>query len=336
MNLKDIEKNLSLQPSYRLKQAKKLIFQDLISDWNDATTFPKELREILNEKCPIAITATPFVSNDGNTVKALITLHDGLKIEAVLMKHKERNTICVSTQVGCPLACSFCATGQMGFKRNLEMSEIVEQILFFARYLKQTEKKITNVVYMGMGEPFLNYDNVINSIKYLNDKETLNLGIRHFSISTSGIPDKIRKFAEEGLEVNLALSLHAADEMLRSKLMPVNDSYPLRKVLEALKEYQETTRRKIMFEYIMIDDVNDADVDAKKLIDIVKKFICVVNLIPYNSSKNSIFQPSPIATIKRFRSILENAKVDVVQRFNYGRDINAACGQLATDQQKKN
>jgi len=245
------------------------------------------------------------------------------------MSHKDRNTICVSTQVGCPLNCSFCATGKMGFKRNLEMTEIIDQILFFGRYLKPFDKKITNVVFMGMGEPFLNYDNVINAIKYLNEKDTLNLGMRHFAISTSGIPDKIKKFADEDIEVNLALSLHAADENIRTKLMPVNKSYSLEKVLDALTYYQKKTRRKIMFEYIMIKGVNDTIDDARKLIELAQKYICVVNLIPYNSSPNSKYQPSPADSIGKFKSILETGKLNVVQRFSYGRDIAAACGQLA-------
>ena len=329
MDFKLLEKFFANQPRFRLSQAKKAIFQDLIPDWTKATTLPKDLREKLEKDYPINIESKAFKSLDGNTVKALITLHDGLNIEAVLMRHKERNTICVSTQVGCPLNCSFCATGKMGFKRNLKMPEIIEQILFFGRYLKDQNRKITNVVFMGMGEPFLNYENVIEAIKYLNQKDTLNLGMRHFSISTSGIPDKIKKFANENMEVNLALSLHAADDNLRTKMMPVNKAYPLNKVLEALTYYQEKTRRKLMFEYIMIKGVNDTIEEGRKLIDIAKKYICVVNLIPYNSSQNSHYKPSPAENIKRFKDLLEKANVTVIQRFSYGRDIDAACGQLA-------
>jgi 23S rRNA (adenine2503-C2)-methyltransferase len=329
MNFKLLEKFFASQPAYRLLQAKKAIFQDFISNWNEATTLPKDLREKLEKDYPINIESKAFKSLDGNTVKALITLYDGLNIETVLMQHKGRNTICVSTQVGCPLNCSFCATGKMGFKRNLEMAEIIEQILFFGRYLKIQDQKITNIVFMGMGEPFLNYENVINAIKYLNQKDTLNLGMRHFAISTSGIPDKIKKFANENMEVNLALSLHAADDSLRTKMMPVNKAYPLYKVLEALTYYQEKTRRKIMFEYIMIKGVNDRAEEGRKLIDLAQKYICVVNLIPYNSSPNSHYKPSPLENIKRFKLLLQKAGVSVVQRFSYGRDIDAACGQLA-------
>lgn len=334
MDIKLLEKIFSDKPAYRLGQAKKAISQDLIVNWTKATVLPKDLRERLEKECPLNIRAKIFLSGDGYTAKALLTLKDGSNIETVLMRHKERNTICVSTQVGCPLNCSFCATGKMGFKRNLEMYEIVEQILFFARYLRGYNRKITNVVFMGMGEPFLNYENVISAIRYLNQKDALNLGMRHFSISTAGIPDKIRKFAGEEMEVNLALSLHAADDNLRSRLMPANRAYPLKKVLEALDYYQEKTRRKLMFEYIMIRDVNDREVDAKKLMDIAKRYVCVVNLIPYNPSKNSTYQATPAYQIKRFKEYLEKAKVDVVQRFSYGRDIAAACGQLANEMPK--
>ncbi|MDD3862197.1 MAG: 23S rRNA (adenine(2503)-C(2))-methyltransferase RlmN, partial [Candidatus Gracilibacteria bacterium] len=294
----------------------------------------KDLRERLNQECSLDINSKISKSTDGNTTKTLITLHDGLNIEAVLMRHKGRNTVCVSTQVGCPLNCSFCATGKMGFKRNLEITEIIEQILFFARLLKPHNEKITNIVFMGMGEPFLNYENVLAAIKYLHEKDSLNLGMRHFAISTSGIPDKIRKFADADLEVNLALSLHSADEKIRTKLMPVNKSYPLEKVLDALNYYQQKTRRKIMFEYIMIKGVNDSIDDARKLILLAQKYICVVNLIPYNSSPASRYQPSTTENIVKFKGVLEKGKINVVQRFSYGRDIDAACGQLATKNSK--
>jgi 23S rRNA (adenine2503-C2)-methyltransferase len=263
-------------------------------------------------------------------------MQDDENIETVLMKHKERNTICVSTQVGCPLNCSFCATGKMGFKRNLEIGEIVEQVLFFGRYLKAKKEKVTNIVFMGMGEPFLNYDNVLGAIRYLNQKDGFNLGARHISISTSGIPDKIRKFAKEDIEVNLALSLHSADDSTRTKLMPVNKAYPLQRVLDALTYYQDKTHRKIMFEYIMIAGINDSEADARKLIELTKKYTCLINLIPYNSSQNSIYKVSTTERIAKFKKILESARVNVLQRFSYGRDIDAACGQLANKAHKKN
>ncbi|MBI5152298.1 23S rRNA (adenine(2503)-C(2))-methyltransferase RlmN [Candidatus Peregrinibacteria bacterium] len=325
------EQVLKNEPAYRIRQARGAIFQKLISDWSQATNMPKNLRDILNEKCPLEIDAEIFKSKDKKTVKALMRLADGEKIECVLMRYedreeKNRNTVCVSTQIGCALGCTFCATGKMGFKRNLTEEEIINQILFFSRKIGDGGK-ITNVVFMGMGEPFLNYENVISAIKYLNDKSTMGLGMRRFSISTAGIPEGIKRFADENIEVNLALSLHAPNDELRSKLMPINKKYPINEVLHSLQYYQNKTRRKIMFEYIMIDRVNDSDFCANQLAGISKKFICAVNLIPYNTT--GIFRASPADRIKSFRGILEQRGVETIQRFSFGKDIKAACGQLA-------
>ena len=329
MDLALLKKILVKEPSFRLKQAKKAIFRDLIEDWSEITTFPLSLREKLKEKYPLRIQAKTFTSGDKRTVKAVINLKDNLKIETVLMCHKnKRNTVCVSSQVGCPLGCIFCATGKSGFKRNLEVFEIVEQVLFFARYLKKDKQKITNIVFMGMGEPFLNYDNVLDAIKVLNDKEGFNLGARRFSISTVGIIKGIKKLAEEKLEVNLAISLHAPDDTLRSKIMPINRKYPLSKVLKAIEEYIKKTRRRVMFEYIMIKGLNDSDEHAKKLAELMKKReLSFVNLISCNPT--GVFKPSPSIRIKKFKDILEKARIVVTQRYRFGQDIKGACGQLA-------
>jgi 23S rRNA (adenine2503-C2)-methyltransferase len=327
MNLTQLGETLKKEPSYRLKQVKKAVFQDLIDDWSQVTNLPLYLREILNKTCSLLINGEFFVSKDEKTVKALITLNDDLKIESVLMRHKERNTVCVSSQVGCPLGCVFCATGKMGFKRNLEDFEIVEQVLFFARYLKESKARVTNVVFMGMGEPFLNYENVISAIKILNDKEGLNLGARKFSISTVGIIEGIKKLTEEKLEINLAISLHAPDDELRSKLMPIGKKYKIEKILEAVDDYIKKTNRKVMFEYLMIKDVNDSEDSAKKLIKLMRRRLYLVNLISYNPTAD--FQPSPNERIKKFKSVLEKAGVYVTERYRFGREIKAACGQLA-------
>jgi len=328
MDFSCVKENLKNQPDYRLKQAKKLVFLNLIDDWEKATPFSLSLREKLNEKCSLEIKAKIFVSKDKKTVKAIIFLEDGLKIESVLMQHKDkRNTICVSSQVGCSLDCVFCATGKMGFKRDLKDFEIVNQVLFFARYLKKKKQKVTNVVFMGMGEPFLNYKNVIESIKILNDKEGFNLGARHFSISTAGIIEGIKKLSNESLEINLAVSLHAADDKLRSKIMPVGKSYPLSKVLKAVNDYISKTRRRVMFEYVMIKDVNDKDEHAEQLVKIMKKPLYFLNLIAYNPTGD--FEASSLERIKRFKEILEAKGVNVTQRYSFGQDIKAACGQLA-------
>jgi len=328
MDLIQFQKLFDKEPRYRLGQAKRALFHDLIKNWEEAMVLPLNLRKKLNKECPIEIPAKTFVSKDKNTIKALLILKDNLEIETVLMRHKDgRNTICVSSQVGCPLNCSFCATGKMGFKRNLEVWEIVKQILFFARYLKQTGEKITNIVFMGMGEPFLNYQNVIEAIKILNDKEGFNLGARRFSISTVGIVEGIEKLAKEKLQINLAISLHAPNDEIRSKLMPINKKYSIKKILNSVDDYIKKTRRRVMFEYIMINNLNDFEEYAQILAKLMKKPLYFVNLIPYNST--GVFEPSSYLRIKKFKEILKKNGVAVTQRYRFGQEIKAACGQLA-------
>lgn len=326
MNIVNLEKILGREPPYRIKQAKQAIFKNLIEDWDEAKIFPLELRKKLKEEYPLEIKAKVFSATD--TAKVVFVLEDGLKIESVLMRHADaRNTVCVSSQAGCPLGCHFCLTGKMGFKRNLEYSEIIEQVLFFARLLKKEGQKITNIVFMGMGEPFLNYDNVLGAIKILNDKDGFNLGVRHFSISTVGIIEGIDKLAEEKLQINLAVSLHAPDDKLRSDIMPINKKYPINKILEAVCRYIKKTKRRVMFEYIMIKDLNDSDEHAKKLAELVKNIpLSFVNLISYNPT--GIFKPSLPERIKRFKAILEEGGVSATQRYSFGQDLKAACGQL--------
>ncbi|MDP3052634.1 MAG: 23S rRNA (adenine(2503)-C(2))-methyltransferase RlmN [bacterium] len=329
MDLIQFKKLFEKEPKYRLEQAQKALFKDLIQNWQEAMALPLILREELDKKCPIEISAKTFVSKDKNAIKALIALKDDLKIETVLMRHKDkRNTVCVSSQVGCLLNCSFCATGKLGFKRNLEVWEIIEQVLFFARYLKKDKERVASVVFMGMGEPFLNYENVIEAIKILNNEEGFNLGARHFSISTIGIVEGIEKLAEEGLQINLAVSLHAPDDKLRSKLMPINKKYSIKKILNAVDDYIKKTRRRVMFEYIMIKNLNDSEKQAEKLAELIKRPLCFVNLIPCNFT--GIFEPSLPSKIKRFKEILEKEGVTVTQRHSFGQDIEGACGQLAT------
>jgi len=329
MDLTHLKEILEKEPPYRKKQVKQALFGDLISNWSEATALPLPLRHKLNEKSPLKIKAQTLTSKDGKVVKALINLNNGLKTEAVLMQHKDRrNTVCVSSQIGCPLNCSFCATGKMGFKRNLNSFEIIEQILFFARYLKKLRKRITNIVFMGMGEPFLNYEKVIKAIKVLNDKEGFNLGARHFSISTVGIEEGIERLAKEKLQINLAISLHAPDNELRTKLMPINKKYPLEDIFRAADHYVKETKRRVMFEYIMIRGVNDSDECAQKLAKLMKRPLCFLNLISYNPT--GVFQPSSPQRIKKFKEILEKAGIPVTQRYRFGREIEAACGQLAS------
>lgn len=344
---KQIEQILSGQPAYRIKQVKKAIFQDLIENWESATTLSKNLRQKLAEVYPLPELKIKKImtATDKQTIKALFELNDGQKIESVLMFHEDgRRTVCVSSQAGCAMDCRFCATGEGGFKRNLAAAEIIGQAIFFARLLKKKSEKITNIVVMGMGEPFLNYDNVMDAIKILNDKDGFNLGARHISISTCGISEGIEKLAKEPLQVNLAISLHAPNNELRSELMPVNNKYPIEKVLAAVDEYIKKTKRRVMFEYLMIDGVNDSGAQAEELGKLLvhslrfgnqKNFArpergyYFVNLISFNQTGHSRFKPSPGRKIKEFKEVLENMGVSVTQRYRFGKEIKAACGQLA-------
>jgi 23S rRNA (adenine2503-C2)-methyltransferase len=333
MNITNIKTVLQDQPTFRFKQVYKAIYTDLISNWDENTTLPASLRETLNEECPLEIQAEIFGSKTSETVKALVTLKDNTKIETVLIKHKDgRATVCVSSQVGCPMRCNFCATGKMGYKRNLETGEIIEQILFWQRYLHKGTgklKHVTNVVYMGMGEPFMNYDNVMGSIKIINDKDVFNIGSRHISVSTCGLIPEIIKFTKEKMQINLAISLHATNDKLRSTLMPINRKYPLVELMPAIKKYVDTRSRQVMFEYLMIDGVNDTEYHAKELAELMDHPLYMVNLIRYNPTGK--YQPSTSHAIRKFKNILMRASVKVTQRHSFGIDIQAACGQLATE-----
>ncbi len=334
INLKHLKDILSAEPKYRFAQCQKAVFFDLLDDWQKATSLPKDLRDKLSKEFSLEIKAKIAESGDKDVTKALITLADNNKIETVLMRHGDgRNTVCVSSQVGCPLGCLFCATGRLGFKRNLDSWEIIDQVLFFSRLLKKENKKVTNVVFMGMGEPFLNYENVLGAIKILNNKEYFNIGSRHISISTIGIPEGIKKFSQESLQVNLAISLHAPTDELRSRIIPINNKYPIKNLLRTAKEYLEITNRQIMFEYIMIKDFNDHDKEANQLVELLADLpmkLYVVNLILYNPGDfpEKKFQPSDKKRVETFKHILGRSKIKVTERYRLGRGIQAACGQL--------
>ncbi len=329
MNLEKLDEILKDEPKYRFKQAKEAIFKSLINDWSKATFFSLELREELNKECPLDINAETLVSKTKDNIKIKITFDDGAQVESVLMRHNDgRNTVCVSSQVGCPLACEFCATGKMGFKRNLKSMEIVEQVIFFNRLLKKEKERVANIVFMGMGEPFLNYDNVLEAIKILNDKSGLNIGARHISISTVGIVEGIEKLSKENLQVNLAISLHASNDNLRSKIIPSNKKYPIKDILKAVDGYIKKTNRQVMFEYLLIKDVNDSDIEALELAKLIKKPLYFLNLILYNPTGN--FRPPSFKRVADFKSILKKEGVKFSQRYRFGQDIKAACGQFIT------
>ena len=330
MNLSKLSDILQLEPKYRFAQVNRALWQDFISSWQEVSSLPKDLREKLEAECPLEIIATIDKNKSHNrSVKALITLVDGEAIETVLIRQKDkRNTVCVSSQVGCPLACEFCATGNFGFRRNLQSEEIVEQVIFWARYLKIEGKggKVDNIVFMGMGEPFLNYPEFIKAAKFLNNPETLNIGSRRMSVSTAGIVEGIKRFAGEKFQINLAISLHAANDNLRQDLMPIAKKYNLHEIFRTVDNYIVKTGRRVMFEYLMLKEVNDSDKDAYELAKLMKKPLYMVNLIPYNPTGR--FRASSRERVEKFKKILELAGVAVTVRLSFGADINAACGQL--------
>jgi 23S rRNA (adenine2503-C2)-methyltransferase len=331
MDIDKLQAVLSGEPSYRQKQARQLVYKDLIADWNESTTLPLKLRERLNLECPLDLTVDIFGSQKSESTKILLHLQDGEKVESVLLRHGDgRRTVCVSAQAGCALGCKFCATGALGFRRNLSVEEIVAQVLFFARYLRKNGEdgeRVSNVVFMGMGEPLLNYDNVLGTIRVFNDKDAFNIGARRISISTCGIIEGIERLMREELQVNLAISLHGAEDELRTSLMPINKRYPLRELMRAVDRFARVKNREVMFEYLLIKGVNDREEDARNLSKLMRSHLFVVNLIRYNPTGS--FQPSGSEAIGKFKEILQQDGVNVTQRYSFGQDINAACGQLA-------
>jgi 23S rRNA (adenine2503-C2)-methyltransferase len=317
---------------YRLEQLYRAAVKELLEKPSDTTTLPKELRERFDQAGVTFSSVRPVIeqrSSDGQTTKVVLALRDGKEVEAVLMEHYGgRTTVCISSQAGCAFACAFCSTGQAGFSRHLTPVEIVDQVLFFARELRERGKNVTNVVFMGMGEPFHNYDAVMEAISILNDPIGVGLGHRHITVSTVGVADKIDRFAEEAAQVNLAISLHAPTDELRASIMPVNRRFPLHDLMAACERYVEKTNRKVFFEYVMLEGCNDSDDSALALARLMRGHLYHVNLIPYNSTPDGPFTGTADARIWEFAAILQKAGVPVTVRYNMGRDIAAACGQL--------
>jgi 23S rRNA (adenine2503-C2)-methyltransferase len=334
MNLSKLSAILANEPKYRFVQVNQAVFQNYISSWDEVSNLPKNLREKLTAECPLEIKAEIYrTAGRQPSEKALLTLSDGEVVETVLIRQKDRrHTVCVSSQIGCALGCLFCATGNFGFRRNLSAEEIVEQVIFWQRYLKaedqsvENQDKVDNVVFMGMGEPFLNYPQFIKAAKFLNNPETMNIGSRRLSVSTAGLTEGIKRLAGEKLQINLAVSLHAPNDNLRRDLMPIAKKYSLRDILAAVDQYINKTNRRVMFEYLMIKEVNDNEKDALELAALMKKPLYIVNLIPYNPTGR--FAPSTRERIDKFKKILEDNGVAVTVRLSFGADIAAACGQL--------
>ena len=324
---------------YRLKQLYRAATKELVPDVASVSTLPKEMRAAMSEAGVAFTSVEPVVvqrSKNSQTTKGLFRLHDGKEVEAVLMEHHgDRTTVCISSQAGCAFACAFCSTGQAGFSRNLMPTEIFDQALYFAHDLATRGKKITNIVFMGMGEPFHNYDAVMNAVALLHDGQGLGLGHRHITISTVGLVDKIDTFANEGIQVNLAISLHAPTDAIRNTIMPVNRKFDTSELLAACDRYIEKTNRKVFFEYVMLDGVNDSEEAARALADVMRGHLYHVNLIPYNTTPDAPYQGTPEEQIWAFAKILDDAGVPTTVRHNMGRDISAACGQLRAETQPK-
>ena len=328
----------ALKP-YRLDQIYRAAAKEFVPSLDDVTTLPKELRTALAAEGFSLDAVVPTVvqrSNDGQTTKGLFRLHDGNEVEAVLMEHYgDRTTVCISSQSGCAYACAFCATGQAGFTRHLSATEIFDQARYFAVELAKRGKRITNIVFMGMGEPFHNYDAVMNAVALLNDPKGFGLGHRHITISTVGLVPQIERFADEGIQVNLAISLHAPTDATRSAIMPVNRKWSTEELMAAVGRYVQKTRRKVFFEYVMLAGVNDRDEDARALVPLMRGPLYHVNLIPYNSTPDAAIKGSEDARIWAFAKLLEEAGTAVTVRTPMGRDIAAACGQLRAETQPK-
>ena len=326
------------EPAFRARQLWQAVYVDLIHGYDEISTFSKNLRTRLNES--VAFSHLKAIdrqsSEDQETVKTLFSLPDGNMIEAVLMHYDVRDTLCISSQSGCAMGCVFCATGQMGFMRNLTAGEITEQVVHYARELKVQGKRVTNVVVMGMGEPFHNYDAVMAAIDRLNDAQGMNLGARRFTISTVGLVPMIQRFAAEKRQVNLAISLHAANDALRASMMPVDRKYPIADLIAAARNYTEQTGRRITFEWALIRDVNDREEDALELAELVKGMLCHVNVIPLNPTRKYAGQATTHERALAFKSALESKGIPCTIRLRRGIDIQAGCGQLATRAAEKN
>ncbi|MFZ3070349.1 MAG: 23S rRNA (adenine(2503)-C(2))-methyltransferase RlmN [Anaerolineaceae bacterium] len=323
------------QPAFRTKQILTGLYDKFYTDFSQFANIPTALREMLETEFLIEPIETQKLlkSEDGFTEKALFQLHDGMNVETVLMRYTARNSLCISTQVGCPMDCVFCATGQMGFKRNLSPGEILGQIIHYMRKLRAEDNNLTNIVYMGMGEPFLNYESTMQSIRRLTDPEGLNFGARRITISTVGIIPKIERFSEEGLQVNLAVSLHSADNTQRSELVPANRLYPLKQLMAACRDYTDRTHRRISFEYALIAGVNDSFESAAQLAGLLKGMLCHVNLIALNPSKDYPLRGSKNEQVQAFYNALMERGIPTTVRLRRGVDIQAGCGQLASSQQ---
>ena len=310
---------------YSASQIWEWLYIHKVNSYEEMTNVKKELLEKLNSNFSIALLDVEKIERDSDVNKYLFKLDDGNYIEAVLMKHDYGNSICISSQVGCNMGCKFCESGRLKKRRDLTTGEMIRQILQVEDDLGE---RISHVVVMGIGEPFDNYDNVIKMIKIINHPKGLAIGARHITVSTCGIIPKIKEFMNLDLQVNLAISLHAPNDKLRSALMPINKAYPLKDLMKVLKEYTDKTNRRLTFEYIMLKNINDSEECALELISLIKGINSYVNLIPYNETENLEFNRSNLVQINKFYDILKKNRINVTIRREFGGNISAACGQL--------
>lgn len=312
------------QPAFRGKQLADWIYKKSAAELSAMMNLPAAFRENLidNTKLHTGIVSDILKSRDG-TAKYLINLDQGQSVETVLLPYKDRVSACVSTQVGCGVGCRFCATGIHGLERNLNAGEIVDQVLILQN---ESQKRISHVVYMGMGEPLFNYDNTLKSIRLLNDE--VGIAMRHITVSTVGIVPRIAMLAKENLQITLAISLHAPTDEQREKLIPIASRFPLKDLIPACKAYSESTRRRITFEYMLIKDINDSISDAHELGKLLRGIMANVNLIPYNHVEGLVYEKPTSERIGIFKSVLESVGLVVVQRMEKGNSVSGACGQL--------
>lgn len=318
-----------MKKKFRAKQLFEWLYIKRVFEYDKMSNLSKEMIAKLKETMPITRLKVreKQVSNDG-TIKYLFELEDENLVETVLMRYDYGNSVCVSSQVGCNMSCSFCASGQLSKKRDLEIHEMVLQIMMIQADLDESEERVSHVVVMGIGEPFDNYDNVMKFIRIINNPHGLAIGARHITISTCGLVEEIKRFQEEDLQINLAISLHSAIDSKRTKLMPVNKVYNLASLRKAIKEYIKKTNRRVTFEYIILKGVNDTKEDALAVKNYLRGVNAYINLIPYNSVSDTNFQSITRDDCFSFYDKLKQYGINVTIRKEFGRDIDAACGQL--------
>ena len=326
--LQDLMLRLNLK-KYNGEQVLRWLYQSQVKSIDEMTNLSLNVREVLNEKYEIYLPKIikKQVSNDG-TIKFLLELEDKNLVETVLMRYSYGNAVCVSSQVGCNMGCSFCASGLLKKVRDLTAAEMVSQVMTVQFELNKSSERVSHIVVMGIGEPFDNYNNVMNFIYCINEAKGLAIGARHISVSTSGIVPKIKELMNEKIQINLAISLHAPSNEIRDRIMKVNHAYNMDLLKEVLVEYCNKTNRRLTFEYILLKDINDREEDALKLIEWLEGTCSYVNLIPYNSVSESSYKRSDEKNINNFYNILKKHKINVTIRREFGKDIEAACGQL--------